>query len=261
MNLTDYIRSKGRGREARDLELQAMNDPLLDDALDGFLAVVGDHLGAIDRLQKRIAGVSAPHRPSLSLRILCGAAAVFLFGVAGILLLLHPASPALPSAQLPPLAATIPVTQPEEAKVTALVKQPGTTIAATQTPTVSPDRPANPQLAEPAPHPIDTLVIAGFNVCRKAEFTGASPARKPLAEILQEQLRVPPLPLPPDKSWPTGPLPASHPLAADYPADPATHEAPAFEPEFEEFCDRFDVRGQDLDPRSGDLPDDHYGGG
>ena len=258
MNPTDYIRSQGRGREARDLELQAMNDPLLADALDGFLAVEGDHLGAIDRLQKRIAEASAPHR-SGPLRILCGAAAVLLLGAAGLLLVLQPAPSATPSEKLPTLTAATPATQPEETRAEVPQSETATVITQVAPPPVV--RPIAPQLPEPAAQPTDTLVIVGFMARQKTAFTGASPRQRPLGEILQEQLQVPPPPLPPGKNLPSGPRPAPHPLAADYPNDPATHESSAFESESEELCDRFDLCEQSTDPHFDDLPDNLYGGG
>lgn len=55
MKFADYIKGVRRGRGAHDVELDAMRDPLLGDALDGFDAVPGDHIPAIDRLSQRIA--------------------------------------------------------------------------------------------------------------------------------------------------------------------------------------------------------------
>ena len=36
MKLIDYIQGKRRGQEANRLEREAMNDPFLQDAIDGF---------------------------------------------------------------------------------------------------------------------------------------------------------------------------------------------------------------------------------
>ncbi len=54
MKPTDYINGRRRGREARRVELEAMRDPLLHDALEGFDAVTGDHGEAIRRLLERV---------------------------------------------------------------------------------------------------------------------------------------------------------------------------------------------------------------
>jgi hypothetical protein len=54
MRLEDYIRGERLGAGAHDLELEAMRDPLLADALDGFDAVPGDHAAAFARLAARI---------------------------------------------------------------------------------------------------------------------------------------------------------------------------------------------------------------
>jgi hypothetical protein len=53
MPLKDYIQGKRLGKEANQLEREAMNDPFLQEAMDGFDAVAGDHVKAINRLEKR----------------------------------------------------------------------------------------------------------------------------------------------------------------------------------------------------------------
>jgi cytoskeletal protein RodZ len=53
MSLKDYIKGKKQGKEANRLEREAMNDPFLQEALDGFDAVSGNHAEVIDRLEKR----------------------------------------------------------------------------------------------------------------------------------------------------------------------------------------------------------------
>jgi protein TonB len=54
MNLLDYIRGDRRGRAANRLERQAMADPLLADALEGYDEVEGSHDAAIARLRVRL---------------------------------------------------------------------------------------------------------------------------------------------------------------------------------------------------------------
>jgi len=53
MRLKDYIQGNRRGKEANRMEREAMNDPFLQEALDGFDAVAGDHLPIIERLEKK----------------------------------------------------------------------------------------------------------------------------------------------------------------------------------------------------------------
>jgi hypothetical protein len=94
LKTNDYIHGARHGREAHDLELEAMRDPLLGDALDGFDAVPGDHSAALARLAKGIHGSATQGRAaarSRSARLRerrvrgwsVAAAAVFLAGVVG----------------------------------------------------------------------------------------------------------------------------------------------------------------------------------
>ena len=53
MRLKDYIQGDRRGKAANRLERESMNDSFLQDALDGFDAVAGDHLSNIERLEKK----------------------------------------------------------------------------------------------------------------------------------------------------------------------------------------------------------------
>jgi TonB-dependent SusC/RagA subfamily outer membrane receptor len=54
MKLKDYIQGNKHGKEANRLEREALNDPFLQDALDGFNSVGGNHLDAIGRLEKEL---------------------------------------------------------------------------------------------------------------------------------------------------------------------------------------------------------------
>lgn len=51
MKLIDYIRSDRRGKEANLLEREAMNDPFLMDAIEGYDTVYGDHYDMLQRLE------------------------------------------------------------------------------------------------------------------------------------------------------------------------------------------------------------------
>ena len=50
MKLIDYITGNRKGREARRIEREAMDDPFLHDALEGYDAVPGDPTDAIRRM-------------------------------------------------------------------------------------------------------------------------------------------------------------------------------------------------------------------
>lgn len=54
MKLIDYIQGKRHGKEANRLEREALNDPFLRDAIEGFDAVQGDHLASINQLEKEL---------------------------------------------------------------------------------------------------------------------------------------------------------------------------------------------------------------
>ena len=68
MQLKDYIQGNRHGREANRLEREAMRDPFLQDALEGFDAVQGDHAEIIERLEKRFANPDALHDPKITVK-------------------------------------------------------------------------------------------------------------------------------------------------------------------------------------------------
>ena len=51
MQLKDYIQGNRRGKEANLFEREAMNDPFLQGAIDGFDTVAGDHAKIIEQLE------------------------------------------------------------------------------------------------------------------------------------------------------------------------------------------------------------------
>ncbi len=59
MKFLDYIKGSRKGKEAQRIELEAMRDPLLGDAVEGYDRVPGDHDAALERLRARIAERSA----------------------------------------------------------------------------------------------------------------------------------------------------------------------------------------------------------
>jgi len=62
MQLKDYIQGNRRGKEANRLEREAMNDPFLQDALDGFDSVDGDHAKIIEQLEEEYLNPSIAHQ-------------------------------------------------------------------------------------------------------------------------------------------------------------------------------------------------------
>ncbi len=101
MKLKDYIENR-HGREANRLEREAMNDPFLQDAIDGFDAMPGEHVSHIEKLEKRL----APRRKGWDRRIWIGVAAALLLLVGIPLLLRQPevkkeVNPTISQRQLP----------------------------------------------------------------------------------------------------------------------------------------------------------------
>ncbi|MCD7902116.1 MAG: hypothetical protein LUH22_20355 [Bacteroides sp.] len=60
MNLLRYIHGSRKGKAAHDLELEAMRDPFMSDAIDGFDNVRDNHVKVIEKLQKQITTKSKP---------------------------------------------------------------------------------------------------------------------------------------------------------------------------------------------------------
>lgn len=87
MKLTDYIFGSRRGREANRLERDAMSDPFLAEALDGYESVYGNHSDKLADLRQRIEQLSEHGKralPSVRRRriaVWCSAAAVTLGAV------------------------------------------------------------------------------------------------------------------------------------------------------------------------------------
>ena len=53
-NLLQYIQGSRKGKEAHRLEKEAMRDPFLSDALDGYQTVEGNHVESIEATRRRI---------------------------------------------------------------------------------------------------------------------------------------------------------------------------------------------------------------
>lgn len=89
MNLKDYIRGERHGKEANRLEREAMEDPFLQGAIDGYDSVEGDHYSVIQKLERQL----AQPRKCVNRRVWLAAAAALLLLLIGIPFLLHPPQP------------------------------------------------------------------------------------------------------------------------------------------------------------------------
>jgi hypothetical protein len=89
MKIIDYIQGKRRGKEANMLEREAMNDPFLQDAIDGFDAVQGDHVQAIHDLEDRLDQKASKRKRLISYRLWAFGAAASVALMLGIGSLFH----------------------------------------------------------------------------------------------------------------------------------------------------------------------------
>ena len=79
MSIKDYIQGNRRGKDANWLEREAMNDPFLQDALDGIEAVSGNHVPIIERLENKFSRPSdVPQRNKMLFLYLSIAASILL---------------------------------------------------------------------------------------------------------------------------------------------------------------------------------------
>ncbi|MDR1585240.1 MAG: carboxypeptidase-like regulatory domain-containing protein [Prevotellaceae bacterium] len=82
MKILDYIKGNKKGKQAHDVEFEAMRDSFLADAIEGLESVKGEHSENISRLQERIMQQSASTRKR-SRYLWTSIAAVFLMLVIG----------------------------------------------------------------------------------------------------------------------------------------------------------------------------------
>jgi hypothetical protein len=54
MKTTDYIQGQRKGKDAHRIEKEAMRDPFLSDALDGFDAITDSHISRIEDMRKQV---------------------------------------------------------------------------------------------------------------------------------------------------------------------------------------------------------------
>ncbi|MBK5196462.1 MAG: carboxypeptidase-like regulatory domain-containing protein [Proteiniphilum sp.] len=86
MNFKEYIQGQRHGKKANQWERKAMDDPFLQDAIDGYDSVEDDHLSVIEKLEKRV----SPTRRGISRPLWIWAAAAVIVLLTGIPLLLLP---------------------------------------------------------------------------------------------------------------------------------------------------------------------------
>ena len=79
MNLLTYIQGSRKGKEAHRIEKEAMQDPFLTDALEGFDEVKGDHIEQIAHLRNRIRLTTGNVRYFRQKKLYIGIAASLLF--------------------------------------------------------------------------------------------------------------------------------------------------------------------------------------
>lgn len=75
MKLIDYIQGKRKGKDAHRIEQDAMNDPFLADAIEGYDALPGNHAKRIARMQSAIRTRSIQRKTSGAWKITAAAVA------------------------------------------------------------------------------------------------------------------------------------------------------------------------------------------
>ncbi len=86
MSLLSYIKGLRRGKEAHRIERNAMDDPFLFEALEGFDVVEANHAERIERMQRKLAGVTTKRKPKRLVMWSAAATFLLLISVGGYLL-------------------------------------------------------------------------------------------------------------------------------------------------------------------------------
>ena len=111
MKFIEYIQGKRRGKEANKLEREAMNDPFVQDAIDGFDAVEGNHVQAIDDLEHSIMQQATRRKrfvPYRAWAIGVAASVVLMLGIGSLFYFRHDRPEVI--ALHPPVRVTLPPT-------------------------------------------------------------------------------------------------------------------------------------------------------
>ncbi len=165
MRPADYIRSDRRGRAAHDMEAEALCDPLLAEALEGFDTVDGDHAAAVESLRRRIAFRTRRTGLRPALRRLAAIAALTALLLTGGYLLTH--RPAIPeAATVPPAELLAEVPGPAAPHAAGPTNTPGPPLSApqrhpappspTESQTTAPEGPRRALSDRTPPQPSDT---------------------------------------------------------------------------------------------------------
>jgi len=147
MPLRDYIRGNKRGKEANRLEREAMNDPFLQEALEGLENVAGDHATIINRLEKKLTNPPAAFHINIHLILsLTIAASVLLLIVSGAYFILEKDNRRAPV--LAELQSTLVVDTAEESNRNATADRENQTKPTVQAPAANENR-ESPLAASP----------------------------------------------------------------------------------------------------------------
>ncbi len=183
MKLIDYITGNRKGREARRIEREAMDDPFLRDALEGYDSMPGDPTDAIRRMQRRVTGAAG----KLRRRIYWSAAAALLLcaGAGGYLLTLRNIpmqEPAIalrqdtPERSVPADSVVLAAATPEKSRPEAKT--------AAETPSVYPEAP--PAAEDRAPLAKQAAEYAENEKSRPGETVAGTPPPAPSEESLSQ---------------------------------------------------------------------------
>ncbi|MDP4271144.1 MAG: hypothetical protein Q8909_13625 [Bacteroidota bacterium] len=90
MRIKHYIQGDKRGKDAHRLEREAMGDPFLQEALDGYDSVPGNHADALERLERNIMHwAAAKTRRQLIINWSVAATLLLLIGLGGFFIFLN----------------------------------------------------------------------------------------------------------------------------------------------------------------------------
>lgn len=116
MKLIDYIRGHRRGKDANKLERDAMTDPFLQDAMEGFDRMDGEHAADIELLRNRIR--KQTHKPSASpfivrrrVAVIAASAALLITGIGTLIYFVNQQPPETPSMVVAKEEVLLPATQ------------------------------------------------------------------------------------------------------------------------------------------------------
>ncbi|MDP4202719.1 MAG: carboxypeptidase-like regulatory domain-containing protein [Bacteroidota bacterium] len=156
MTLKEYIQGRRKGKEANRIERQAMNDPFMNDAIEGFDSVEGNHVSALERLEDKVLRVRNQHRRVISYWAMA-ASILLLIGFGSFFLLQQK-----PETRMPEIATVLPkkITPSAEEQKSAVPESTARTTISTKaqtlavaSPPVSPEATINKAHAESIPEP------------------------------------------------------------------------------------------------------------